>query len=212
MAMGEICSSIRPPAACTTGRRSWRGRTRHGGRGSRGGSTCSARSASSPRWTTRLPSSSRTSSVIGRQWPYQAHRRMASSSSSCWCSIAHGLLNTFGDQAREDPRRHQCVVARCRRGGHLPRVCSSPRQQAWHRRCFDSCAVPGLTGLDGRRIHHDLSVRVSGCLLAQYTITGFDASAHVSEETIGARTEAPKAIVRSIYISAIAAFVLEPVA
>jgi amino acid transporter len=47
-----------------------------------------------------------------------------------------------------------------------------------------------------------------GMLLAQYTITGFDASAHVSEETVGARTEAPKAIVRSIYISAIAAFFL----
>ena len=43
-----------------------------------------------------------------------------------------------------------------------------------------------------------------GFLLAQYTITGFDASAHVSEETKGARISAPKAIVRSIYISAIA--------
>ncbi len=47
-----------------------------------------------------------------------------------------------------------------------------------------------------------------GFLLAQYTITGFDASAHVSEETRGARVSAPKAIVRSIYISAIAALVL----
>jgi len=47
-----------------------------------------------------------------------------------------------------------------------------------------------------------------GFLLAQYTITGFDASAHVSEETKGARINAPKAIVRSIYISAIAALVL----
>ncbi|MFZ4517877.1 MAG: amino acid permease [Microthrixaceae bacterium] len=47
-----------------------------------------------------------------------------------------------------------------------------------------------------------------GLLLAQYTITGFDASAHVSEETRGAATSAPKAIVRSIYISAIAALVL----
>ena len=47
-----------------------------------------------------------------------------------------------------------------------------------------------------------------GLLLAQYTITGFDASAHVSEETVGARTEAPKAIVRAIYVSAIAALVL----
>lgn len=47
-----------------------------------------------------------------------------------------------------------------------------------------------------------------GLLLAQYTITGFDASAHVSEETRGAATSAPKAIVRSIYVSAIAALVL----
>jgi amino acid transporter len=47
-----------------------------------------------------------------------------------------------------------------------------------------------------------------GFLLAQYTITGFDASAHVSEETKGARINAPKAIVRSIYISAIAALIL----
>jgi amino acid transporter len=47
-----------------------------------------------------------------------------------------------------------------------------------------------------------------GMLLAQYTITGFDASAHVSEETVGARTEAPKAIVRAIYVSAVAAFIL----
>ncbi|MEX0767800.1 MAG: amino acid permease [Microthrixaceae bacterium] len=47
-----------------------------------------------------------------------------------------------------------------------------------------------------------------GLLLAQYTITGFDASAHVSEETRGAATAAPKAIVRAIYISALAGLIL----
>ncbi len=47
-----------------------------------------------------------------------------------------------------------------------------------------------------------------GFLLAQYTITGYDASAHVSEETVGARTSAPKAIVRAIWVSAAAALVL----
>ena len=47
-----------------------------------------------------------------------------------------------------------------------------------------------------------------GLLLAQFTITGFDASAHVSEETVGAARAAPTAIVRSIYVSAIAALVL----
>ncbi|MBM3663927.1 MAG: amino acid permease [Actinobacteria bacterium] len=52
-----------------------------------------------------------------------------------------------------------------------------------------------------------LYVVLVGLLLAQYTITGFDASAHVSEETVGAAVAAPRAIVRSIYISAIAALV-----
>jgi amino acid transporter len=47
-----------------------------------------------------------------------------------------------------------------------------------------------------------------GFLLAQYTITGFDASAHVSEETRNARVAAPQAIVRSIWVSAIAALIL----
>ncbi len=71
---------------------------------------------------------------------------------------------------------------------------------------FDS-APPGMTGWTGG-LFITVYLFGLGLLLAQYTITGFDASAHVSEETKGARTEAPKAIVRSIYISAIAALVL----
>ncbi|MGZ4761332.1 MAG: amino acid permease [Ilumatobacteraceae bacterium] len=71
---------------------------------------------------------------------------------------------------------------------------------------FDS-APPGMTGWTGG-VFITVYLFSLGLLLAQYTITGFDASAHVSEETKGARTEAPKAIVRSIYISAIAALVL----
>ena len=50
-----------------------------------------------------------------------------------------------------------------------------------------------------------LYVFLIGMLIAQYTITGFDASAHVSEETKGANVSAPKAILRSIYISAMRA-------
>ena len=71
---------------------------------------------------------------------------------------------------------------------------------------FDA-APPGLTGWTGGAFV-TIYLFALGLLLAQYTITGFDASAHVSEETVGARTEAPKAIVRSIYISAIAGLVL----
>ena len=44
--------------------------------------------------------------------------------------------------------------------------------------------------------------------MAQYTYTGFDASAHVVEETHGAVTNAPKGIVNSVVVSIIAGWVL----
>jgi amino acid permease (GABA permease) len=47
-----------------------------------------------------------------------------------------------------------------------------------------------------------------GLLLSQYTLTGYDASAHMSEETQGADRSGPRAIVRAIYVSIIAAFIL----
>ena len=47
-----------------------------------------------------------------------------------------------------------------------------------------------------------------GMLIAQYTITGFDASAHMTEETVEANVSSSKAIVRAIYISAIAGLIL----
>ncbi|MEU9405140.1 amino acid permease [Streptomyces sp. NPDC048281] len=47
-----------------------------------------------------------------------------------------------------------------------------------------------------------------GLLLAQYTFCGYDASSHLSEETKNAQISAPKGIVRSIWVSLIAGFVL----
>ena len=47
-----------------------------------------------------------------------------------------------------------------------------------------------------------------GLLLAQYTFTGFDASAHVSEETVGADRNAPRGIIMSVWVSLIAGYVL----
>lgn len=47
-----------------------------------------------------------------------------------------------------------------------------------------------------------------GLLLAQYTFTGYDASAHVSEETVGADKNAPRGIILSVAVSAIAGYVL----
>ncbi len=47
-----------------------------------------------------------------------------------------------------------------------------------------------------------------GFLLTQYTITGFDASAHISEETHGAEEAAPKGVWRSVFYSALIGWVL----
>src|SRR5450756_1338273 len=53
-----------------------------------------------------------------------------------------------------------------------------------------------------------LFVIALGMLNAQYTFTGYDASAHVSEETIRVNVQAAKGIVRSIWVSLIAGFIL----
>lgn len=47
-----------------------------------------------------------------------------------------------------------------------------------------------------------------GLLLPAYTITGFDASAHASEETVGAAINVPRGIVRSVIVSGVAGWIM----
>ncbi len=47
-----------------------------------------------------------------------------------------------------------------------------------------------------------------GALLPAYTITGFDASAHAAEETIGAAQSVPRGIVRSVLVSGLFGWVM----
>ena len=47
-----------------------------------------------------------------------------------------------------------------------------------------------------------------GFLLTMYTITGYDASAHVSEETHGADSAAPKGVWRSVFYSAVIGYIV----
>ena len=56
--------------------------------------------------------------------------------------------------------------------------------------------------------HNRFYVFMIGLLLAQYTFTGYDASAHMTEETHNASVAGPKGIVHSILVSLIAGFVL----
>jgi amino acid permease (GABA permease) len=51
-------------------------------------------------------------------------------------------------------------------------------------------------------------VLLLGLLLAQYTLTGFDASAHMTEETHNAARSGPRGIVMSIVVSLIAGWIL----
>jgi amino acid transporter len=53
-----------------------------------------------------------------------------------------------------------------------------------------------------------LYVMLIGLLNAQYTLTGYDASAHMSEETHDPERSAPKGIIWSVIVSVIAGFVL----
>jgi amino acid permease (GABA permease) len=56
--------------------------------------------------------------------------------------------------------------------------------------------------------HNSFYVFFIGLLMAQYTFTGYDASAHMSEETHNAAVAAPKGIVNSILVSLVAGWVL----
>jgi amino acid transporter len=71
---------------------------------------------------------------------------------------------------------------------------------------FGSTGWHAFAGLSGFSL--PFYIFLVGLLNAQYTYTGYDASAHVSEETINARIAAPKGIVNSILISLIAGFIL----
>src|SRR6185503_4644623 len=53
-----------------------------------------------------------------------------------------------------------------------------------------------------------LYVGLLGLLLAQYTFTGYDASAHMTEETIDAAVAGPRGIVLAIAVSLVAGFAL----
>jgi amino acid transporter len=71
---------------------------------------------------------------------------------------------------------------------------------------FGSEGWNAFKGLSGYTL--PFYVFLIGMLNAQYTYTGYDASAHVSEETLQANRSASNGIVRSIYLSLIAGFIL----
>ncbi len=66
----------------------------------------------------------------------------------------------------------------------------------------------GFDGGSTSGIPYWLAIVPFGFLLTQYTITGFDACAHLSEETSSATMAAAKGIWRSIFYSALGGYIL----
>ena len=124
----------------------------------------------------------------------------------------HGLLNTFGIRLVAILNDVSvwwhivgvaAIVARLRRPQPAhpdrPRARSS-RERSTTRARRRTSRFPGFLvfGIP-------LYVALIGLLNAQYTLTGYDASAHMSEETHDADESAPRGIVCSVVISVISA-------
>jgi amino acid permease (GABA permease) len=118
--------------------------------------------------------------------------------------IVHGLLNTFGVNLVK-------VLSDVSAWWHLVGVAIivvvlavvPDQHKPIHEVFFEVKNSTGFT-FAGAGIYAVLI----GLLMAQYTYTGYDASAHVAEETHDASRAAPRGIVLSVVVSVIAGFVL----
>jgi amino acid permease (GABA permease) len=117
---------------------------------------------------------------------------------------AHGLLNTFGVDLVK-------VLSDVSAWWHLVGVAVIVVALAFVPSHHYSLAkvftqTTNNTGLHGAGVV--FYALILGLLMAQYTFTGFDASAHLSEETHDAARTAPRGIVLSVVVSLVAGFLL----
>jgi amino acid permease (GABA permease) len=115
--------------------------------------------------------------------------------------FAHGLLNTFGVS----------LVARLNDISvwwHLIGVAVIVGALAFIPAHHQSVSFVFTKFVNNTGIDIPIYVILIGLLIAQYTFTGYDASAHMTEETHNANTAAPRAIVMSILVSLVAGFIL----
>ncbi|HEY6277858.1 MAG TPA: amino acid permease [Streptosporangiaceae bacterium] len=115
--------------------------------------------------------------------------------------LVHGLLNQFGIRLvalLNDISVWWHIIGVLLIVGLLAFVPS--QHQSAH---FVFTHITNLTGW-----HSTIYVLALGLLLAQYTFTGYDASAHMTEETHSAARSGPRGIVMSIVVSLFAGWVL----
>ena len=116
--------------------------------------------------------------------------------------LVHGLLNQFGIRLVALLNDVSVWWHIARRADHRRRAgCSRPRTTS---RPASSSPLVNMTGLHLGWWY----IIPIGLLLAQYTFTGYDASAHMTEETHKRRRSGPRGIVMSIIVSLFAGWVL----
>ena len=123
------------------------------------------------------------------------------------------------DQPRGAAQPGQRLVAhrhrRCRRRPHLPRRQAGPvRADACSRSSRRTWAAAGTTTSAsstsiraGHRRYPVILAFFFSLLLANWTYTGYDASAHVAEETVGARMSSAWGVFLSVAVSAVVGFI-----
>ncbi len=89
-------------------------------------------------------------------------------------------------------------------GDRVPRLCAGTTTS---RACGPSPTTPARPAATCGRGSADGWVFLLGLLLPIYTITGYDASAHTSEETVQASVSVPRGIVSSIIWSGVFGYV-----
>ncbi len=134
----------------------------------------------------------------------------------------HGLLNTFGVRLVALLQQRERLVARRRCARRSSALCIFvPDHHTSLSTIFNfktRTSSEAVTGFMQRNAVHDESrsgflgvttyVFLIGMLFAQYTLTGYDASAHMTEETHEADVSGPKGIWKSIVISVFFGYIL----
>ena len=115
--------------------------------------------------------------------------------------IVHGLLNTFGV-------RVVALLSDISVWWHVIGVVVIVAVLAFVPTHHASASFVFTKFVNQTGFHSSLYVVLIGLLMAQYTFTGYDASAHMTEETRDPSVSGPRGIVSSIWVSLVAGFVL----
>lgn len=121
--------------------------------------------------------------------------------------VSHGLVNTFGVHVLRYLNNTSIILHSLGVGSlAIAVVAKAPTHRSASevfQHFYDGTGDPGWSVRASPAY-----VAICGILLSQYTITGFDASAHLSEETHNASWSAPIGVLMSIGVSALFGFFL----